>query len=131
MSEGKHDVKTHQKAEEPKPKKKRSPLKILLILVIVLAAAVGGGTAYMYKTTKDSLDLKFTEEAPSVEFGVDYSSADYIKESTGDVAPEAASLDTDSLGAKTISYTVSQPILGGLFTPSKEFALNYEVVDTV
>ena len=36
MSEGKHDVKTHQKAEEPKPKKKRSPLKILLILIVVI-----------------------------------------------------------------------------------------------
>ena len=79
MSEGKHDVKTHQKAEEPKPKKKRSPLKILLILIIVLAAATGGGTAYMYKSTKDSLDLKFAKENPSVEFGEYYSSMDYVK----------------------------------------------------
>lgn len=131
MSEGKHDVKTHQKAEEPKPKKKRSPLKILLILIIVLAAATGGGTAYMYKSTKDSLDLKFTEETPSVEFGGDYSSGDYVRESSGDVAPAAASLDTDSLGEKTLSYTVSKPILGGLFTPSKEFTLSYTVKDTV
>lgn len=131
MSEGKHDVKTHQKAEEPKSKKKRSPLKILLALIIVLAAATGGGTAYMYKTTKDSLDLKFAKENPSVEFGGDFSSGDYVLESTGDVAPAAASLDTDSLGEKTLSYTVSKPILGGLFTPSKEFTLNYTVIDTV
>lgn len=131
MSEGKHDVKTHQKAEEPKPKKKRSLLKTLLILIVLLAAAIGGGTAYMYKTTEDSLDLKFTKENPSVDFGGDYLSGDYVLESTGDVAPAAASLDTDSLGAKTISYTVSQPILGGLFTPSKEFVLDYTVVDKV
>lgn len=131
MSEGKHDVKTHLKAEEPKPKKKHRPLKILLILIVLLAAAAGGGTAYLYKTTEDSLDLKFTEEKPSVEFGEDCSSQDYVKEWTGDVAPAAASLDTDSLGEKTITYTVTQPILRGLFTPSKEFTLSYTVIDTV
>ena len=130
MSEGKHDVKTHQKAEEPKPKKKRSPLKILLILIIVLAAATGGGTAYMYKSTKDSLDLKFAKENPSVEFGEYYSSMDYVKESTGDVAPAEASLSTDSLGAKTITYTVSKPILNGLFTPAKEYSMGYTVIDS-
>ena len=131
MSEGKHDVKTHQKAEEPKPKKKLSLLKILFALIILLAAAAGGSVAYLYKTTADSLDLKFTGENPSVEFGGDFSSADYVLESSGDVAPAMASLDTDSLGEKTLSYTVSKPILGGLFTPSKEFTLAYTVIDTV
>lgn len=131
MSEGKHDVKTHQKAEEPKRKKKRSPLKILLALIILLAAAAGGSVAYIYKTTADSLDLIFARQNPSVEFGGDFSSGDYVLESTGDVAPATASLDTDSLGEKTLSYTVSKPILGGLFTPSKEFTLSYTVIDTV
>ena len=131
MSEGKHDVKTHQKAEEPKPKKRRHPLRILLVLIILLAAALGGSVAYIYKTTADSLDLKFTEVNPSVEFGGDYSAMDYVQEWTGDIAPAEASLDTDSLGEKTISYTVSQPILRGLFTPSKEFSMSYTVIDSV
>lgn len=131
MSEGKHDVKTHQKAEEPKKKKKRSPLKILLALILLLAAGVGGSVAYMYKTAEASLDLKFTEENPVVEFEGDYPSVNYVSEWTGDVAPAQSKLDTDSLGDKTISYTVTQPVLRGLFNPSKEFTLSYTVVDTV
>lgn len=131
MSEGKHDIKTHGKAEEPKPKKKRRPLLTLFAVIILLAAAAGGYAAYTYKTTADSLDLKFKEDNPSVEFASDRSSMDFVSEWTGDISPSAASLDTGSLGEKTVTYTVSQPILGGLFTPSKEFSLTYTVIDTV
>lgn len=131
MSEGKHDIKTHQKAEEPKPKKKRRPLLILLAVILMLAAAAAGFTAYTYKKAEASLDLKFTEEDPYVEFASECSSMDFVSEWTGDISPSEASLDTGSLGEKTVTYTVSQPILRGLFTPSKEFSLSYTVIDTV
>ena len=131
MSEGKHDVKTHAKAEEKPKKKRRSPLKTLLALILLLAAAVAGSVYYIYKTAEDSLELKFKEDKPAVEFGGDYKALDYVQEWTGDVAASEASLDTGSLGEKTITYTVSHPILRGLFTPSKEFTLNYTVIDTV
>ena len=133
MSEGKHDMKTHQKAPEKneKQKRKRSPLKLLLVLILLLAAAVAGSAIYLYKTTENSLGLKFTDGSPVVEFGSDCAALDYVSESSGSVSPETASLDTGSTGEKTITYTVSQPILNGLFTPSKEFTLSYTVVDTV
>ena len=67
MSEGKHDVKTHAKAEEAPKKKRRSPLKILLALILLLAAAVAGSVYYIYKTAEDSLELKFKEDKPAVE----------------------------------------------------------------
>ena len=130
MSEGKHDLKTHQKPKE-KPKKKRHPFRVLLVLILILAAAAAGAAMYFYKTAEASLDLKFTEESPVVEFGDDRPALDYVSEWTGDISPSAASLDTDSLGEKTISYTISQPILRGLFTPSREYSLSYTVVDTV
>ena len=131
MSEGKHDVKTHSKAEEPQQKKRRRPLLTLLVILLALAAAAAGYTAYTYKKTADSLDLKFREDHPSVEFAGDYSSMDFVSEWTGDISPSEASLDTGSLGEKTVTYTISQPILRGLFTPSKEFSLDYTVIDTV
>ncbi len=131
MSEGKHDIKTHQKAEEPKPEKKRRPLLKLLAVILILAAAAAGYTAYTYKTTLDSLALEFKEASPVVEFAGDYSSMDFVSESTGNVSPSEASLDTGSLGEKTVTYTVSQPILRGLFTPSKEFIMTYNVIDSI
>ena len=135
MSEGKHDVKTHEKAPEPqkkqKKKKKHGALKALIAVILLLAAAVAGSVVYMYKTAEDSIELKFTEENPVVEFGGDYASTDYVSEWTGDITPAESKLDADSLGDKTISYTVTQPILRGLFNPSKEFTLSYTVVDTV
>ncbi|MBE6020001.1 MAG: DUF5011 domain-containing protein [Clostridiales bacterium] len=130
MSEGKHDLKTHQKAEE-KPKKRRSPLKVLLALIALLIIALAGSVAYIYKTAADSLALSFTDEAPVLEFGEDYPALDFVAGHTGDVAPETAALDTGELGEKTITYTVSKPVLKGLFTPSREFTLSYTVVDTV
>ncbi|MBR0307795.1 MAG: DUF5011 domain-containing protein [Mogibacterium sp.] len=130
MSEGKHDLKTHQKAEE-KPKKRRSPLKVLLALIALLIITLAGSVAYIYKTAADSLALSFTDEAPVLEFGEDYPALDFVADHTGDVAPETAALDTGELGEKTITYTVSKPVLKGLFTPSREFTLSYTVVDTV
>lgn len=130
MSSGKHDQKTHQSTEK-KPKKKRHPFRILLVLILLLVAAAAGAVTYLYKTAEASLDLKFAQEKPSVEFGAECPAMDYVSEWTGDIAPSQASLDTDSLGEKAISYTVSQPILRGMFTPSREFTLDYTVVDTV
>ena len=131
MSEGKHDVKTHQKAEEKPKKKKRRPVLTLLVFLLLLAVAAAGYAAYTYRKAEDSLSLKFREEAPSVEFGGDYSSMDFVSEWTGDISPSEAFLDTASLGEKTVTYTVSQPVLRGLFTPSKDFTLSYTVIDSI
>ena len=56
--------------DEPvfKKKKKHGPLKALLILILLLAAAIAGTTAYVYKTSYDSLAVTFTEETPVVEY---------------------------------------------------------------
>ena len=129
MSEGKHDIKSHAKPQE-KPEKKRHPIRTLLILILLLAAAAGGTAAYLYKTTEASLSVKFSKTSPEVEFGTDCPALDYVSKWTGDIVPAKATLDTQTIGAKTITYTVSQPILKGLFTPSREFTLNYSVVDS-
>ena len=130
MSEGKHDIKTHQKAEEAKPKRRRRPVMTALIIAGLLAAGAAGYAAYTYKTVEDSLEIKFSKVNPSVEFASASSSMDFVSEWTGDISPSSASLDTGSLGRKTVTYTVSQPVLRGLFTPSKEFSLTYTVIDT-
>ena len=91
MSEGKHDIRTHAKKEpdvkakaEAKPagspeegagkqKKKKSKgrkvLRAILILILVLAAAVAALVYRYYKQAEASLDLKFTEDPATVEFG--------------------------------------------------------------
>lgn len=120
--------------EEPvivKKKKKRGPLKGLLILILILAAAIAGTTAYLYYSEYKSLSVSFTEESPVVEFGEDYSSMSYVKESYGDIKPAADSLDTSSTGEAQMVYTAEKPVLGGLLTPSREFVLNYAVKDSV
>jgi len=130
MSSGKHDLKTHEKPVVKK-KRKRSPLKVFFLLILLLCVAAAAAVAYIYKTTEASLALTFGNDSPEIEFGSDCPALDYVSEWTGDIAPSQASLDTDSLGKKTITYKVSQPILRGLFTPSREFTLNYSVVDTI
>ena len=116
---------------EKKRKKKRGPLKALLILILVLAAAVAGASAYVYRTAYDSLSVTFTEESPSVEFGEDCPSMSFVRESEGDITPAKDTLDTSSTGEAEMVYTAEKSVLGGLLTPSKEFTLNYKVVDSI
>ena len=119
--------------DEPvfKKKKKRGHLKALLILIIILAAAIAGTTAYVYKSAYDSLAVTFTEESPVVEFGESHPSMDYVKESGGDVYPEADYLNTEVTGKAEMKFTAEKPLFGGLLTPTKEFTLSYAVVDSV
>ena len=119
------------KDEPVKKERKHSALKALLILILVLAAAIAGATAYFYKTAYDSLSVTFTEDSPSIEFGEEIQSMSMVKDYSGDVLPASDALDTDSVGEKQLDYTVSKSILGGILTPSKQFALAYNVVDSV
>ncbi len=152
MSESKHDIRTHAKKEpdvkakagvkadvspgeeKGKQKKKKSNgrkvLRVLLILILVLAAAVAGLVYRYYKQAEASLDLKFAEDPATVEFGEEYQAMDRVSEWTWEIEPEQRFLDTGSLGAKSIKYKVYRPLFGGLLTPSKEYQLEYLVVDT-
>lgn len=118
-------------AAEKKKKKKHTALKDLLILIFILAAAIAGVTAYFYWTAYDSLALTFTEESPVLEFGEEYPSMSYVKESSGEIYPEAAYLDSEKTGAAQMNFTAEKPIFGGLLTPSKDFTLSYNVIDSV
>ena len=119
------------KDEPVKKKRKHSALRALLVLILVLAAAIAGVTAYFYKTAYDSLSVSFTEDSPAADFGEEIQSMSLVKDFSGDVLPASDSLETGSVGEKKIEYTVSQPVLGGLLTPTKVFTLTYNVVDSV
>ena len=102
LSEGKHDIRTHAKKEpdvkakaEAKPagspeegagkqKKKKSKgrkvLRAILILILVLAAAVAALVYRYYKQAEASLDLKFTEDPATVEFGEERRAMDRVSE---------------------------------------------------
>ena len=114
-------------------KKKKNPglLKTMLILIIILAAAIAGATAYFYWTAYNSLAVTFTEESPVLEFGGDYPSMSYVKDSCGEIAPAADHLKSDVTGPAKMIFTAEKSLLGGLLTPSKEFTLSYAVVDNV
>lgn len=114
--------------EEPK-KDKRRTLRVLLVLILVLIAGIAAGLAYLYKSTKDSIEIEFTADQPEVEFSEEHSSMEYVKDADGKVRPSRKYLDTSTLGARSIKYTVTKPVLGGLMKPSKTFTWNYEVVD--
>lgn len=154
MSEGKHDIKTHAKKEpdvkakkqaqapdaaetgkdagkrNKKKSKGRKVLRALLILILVLAAAVAGLVYRYYRQAEASLDLKFAEDSATVEFGDEVPAMDRVSEWTWEIEPAQRFLETDSLGAKSLVYRVYRPLFGGLLTPSKEFTLDYLVVDT-
>ena len=119
--------------EEPvkAQRKKRGPLKALLILILILAAAIAGTVAYVYKSAYDSLAVTFTEDTPSVEFGEAHSSMEFVKASTGDIYPESSHLDTSHTGTAKMIFTAEKTLFGGLLTPSRDFVLNYAVVDSV
>lgn len=119
----------HEQTAE-KPRKNRKALKILILMIFLLAAANAAALLYSYKTTLDSLDLKFTDDAPEIEFASVCKASDYVKSSVGNVSPGAEYLDTDTLGSKTLVYTVTEPVFGGLLNPSREFTLTYNIVDT-
>lgn len=111
-------------------KKKSSALKVLLILILLLIVAIGGSTAYFYKSALDSLAINFKDGSDALKFGGDYPAMDQIESSEGDVTPASEKLDADSTGEHEMSYTVSKSLLGGLLEPSREFTLQYTVVDT-
>ena len=105
-------------------------IRNLLLLILFLIIAIAAALAYSYKSAKDSLSVTFTDDTPVIEVGGDYRAMDYIRESEGEVTPASAMLDADTTGDKTIVYTVTKPIFGGLLVPEQDFTLNYEVVDT-
>lgn len=120
--------------EEPvkeKKKKKRGPLKALIVFILLLAAAIAGTTAYFYYSAYNSLDVTFTEDHPVLEFGEDYHSMNYVRNSIGEITPDSDTLDTSVTGEGQMVFTAEQPVLGGLLTPSKEFVLSYRVTDSV
>ena len=109
---------------------KSSTRTVLLLVIVFILLAAAGAVAYMYKSTKDSISLDFTDNDFSVEYGSRHAAADYVADADGDVTPSKKILDTDSLGEKEVVYTVSKPILGGLLKPHGEYTLRYTVVDT-
>jgi len=113
------------------PKRKRRTLRILLILILILLISIAAAAAYSYKSTKESLDISFTDKTPVVEAGGEYAAMSYVKGSVGDVEPSEEYLDADEPGEKELVYTVSEPVLGGITTVSEDYSLTYEVVDTV
>ncbi|MBR3331625.1 MAG: DUF5011 domain-containing protein [Mogibacterium sp.] len=114
-----------------KKKKKRGPLKGLIILILILIAAIAGTTAYVYKSTYDSLSVTFTEEAPVIEFGESCPSMQYVKDSYGDIEPGSDYLETDKIGSGEIVYKASESLFGGLLKPEKEFRMSYTVKDSI
>lgn len=115
--------------EEKKPARKKRTLKLLLLLIGALIIAIAALSAWLYKSAEDSLNVSFTDDSPSVEVGGNYASMDYVKSSEGDIAASANTLEADTTGEKTITYTASKSVLGGLMKPEKEFTLTYTVVD--
>lgn len=120
----------YKDTEEKNTSTTRRPLRILLLVILLLAAAIAGVVGFSYKTTSDSLDVDFTEDTVSVEVGGEYSAMDYVSSSTGEVTPSEEFLDADTIGAKELVYTDTQPMYGGLLNPTKEFTLSYTVVDS-
>ena len=114
-----------------KKKKKRGPLKGLIILIFILIAAIAGTTAYVYKSTYDSLSVTFTEEAPVLEFGESCPSMQYVKDSYGDIEPGSDYLETGKIGSGEIVYKASESLFGGLLKPEKEFRMPYTVKDSI
>lgn len=114
-----------------KKKKKRGPLKGLIILILILIAAIAGTTAYVYKSTYDSLSVTFTEEAPVIEFGESCPSMQYVKDSYGDIEPGSDYLETGKIGSGEIVYKASESLFGGLLKPEKEFRMSYTVKDSI
>lgn len=120
--------------EEPvdvKKKQKRGPLRALLVFILLLAAAIAGTTAYSYYNAYNSLDVDFTEKSPVLEFGESYPAMDYVKRAVGDITADADVIDTSVTGEGQVTFTVEKSVLGGLFNPSKDYILNYSVVDSV
>ena len=102
-------------------------LLLLILLLLILAAALVG---WSYKRTRDSLMVSFTDRAPEVEVGGDYAAMDYVGSSVGEVTASSEYLDADTTGDREITYTVTEPMYGGLLNPTEEFTLTYTVVDT-
>ena len=104
--------------------------KVLLLLILILLILTASLVGWSYKSTKESLAVSFTDKAPEVEVGGDYASMDYVRSSVGEVTASEEYLDADTTGDREITYTVTEPMYGGLLNPSAEFTLPYTVVDT-
>lgn len=113
-----------------KPKRRRSMAKVLLLLILLLLIVIASMVGWSYKTTKDSLAVRFTDPSPEVEVGGDYASMDYVSSSVGDVEVSEQYLDAETPGDRELTFTVSEAMYGGLLNPSAEFTLAYTVVDT-
>ena len=112
-------------------KKKRNLLPKLLILIFVLAVAIAAEVYHSYRTVERSLNVEFLGDSPVLEIGEKRSSMSCISSAVGDVEPAAEYLDTDTYGDKTMTYTVTKPMYGGLLKPSKEYKFSYSVKDNV
>lgn len=117
--------------QKNKRNKSRKPLRNLLLMILVLAVAIAATVTYSYKSAKASLDVSFTDEEPTVEVGGEYAAMSFVSNSVGDVEASAELLDADTVGSKSITYTVTKPLYGGLLNPSTEFTMAYDVVDSV
>ncbi len=125
--------KTHMRTERYKQKINsgdQRTLRLLIAVILLLTFAIVAISVVSYRRTKDSLTLEFTDPAPEVEYGEEYKAIDFVAESNGDVKPSAKTLDTATLGSKEIVYTVSKRMYGGMMHPSRDFMMEYEVVDT-
>ena len=72
-------------AQGRKPKRRRSMAKVLFLLILLLLIVIASMVGWSYKTTTDSLAVRFTDPSPEVEVGGDYASMDYVSSSVGDV----------------------------------------------
>ena len=104
--------------------------RILLLVILLLLAVNAGIVAYSYRSASDSLDVTFTEAAPTVEVGGRYDAMSYVSSSEGDVAPSEEYLDADTPGTGEITYTVSKELYGGLLSVSDDRTLSYTVIDS-
>lgn len=105
-------------------------LRILVVLILVLIAAIAASIGYTYKKADESLAVTFTEENPQLEFGEEHKAMDFVADHEGDITVDTKYLAADALGTNQVVFTVSKSLLGGILNPTKEFTLDYSVVDT-
>jgi GH25 family lysozyme M1 (1,4-beta-N-acetylmuramidase) len=112
-------------------KKGKKTLRLLICFIVLMVLVIAVVLWSSYNNTFKSLSVKFTDNSPELEFGDEYDPMDFVSSSTGKVTPSAKKMDTATLGNKEIVYKVTERMYGGLVNPTKEFTLNYEVVDTI
>lgn len=129
-------MRTDRYKEEPKKKRGRI-LKILLLLIILLLVAIPASAYYSYKSTLDSLSVKFKDKDMKLEVESDVPISSCIESYTGDISLShegkkvdyKSELPTDTIGQHKITAKVSSSMFGGLLKPEKEFSMQYSVED--